>query len=90
MEFAPYRGEDRAILQAGGTFRATIGYQLTPSVEIIPHEIHTADVPDTPLLRVYVCCQCASVVWPDLDGYCSWHGCNVMDPPLPDGFHEPE
>jgi hypothetical protein len=29
---APYLGEDRAILQAGGTFRVAIRCQLTPSV----------------------------------------------------------
>jgi len=31
-----------------------------------PHEIHTLDVPDAPILHAYVCCQCPKVVWPDL------------------------
>jgi hypothetical protein len=32
MAIAPYLGEDRAILQVGGTFRLTVRSQLTPSV----------------------------------------------------------
>jgi hypothetical protein len=31
-EIAPYLGEERAILQAEGTFRSTVSCQLTPSV----------------------------------------------------------
>jgi hypothetical protein len=31
---APYLGEERAILSAGGTFRVSISCQLTPSVEV--------------------------------------------------------
>src|SRR5262245_6246610 len=31
-KIAPYLGEDRAILQVGGTFHSTISCQLTPSV----------------------------------------------------------
>jgi hypothetical protein len=34
--------------------------------KISPHEIHTLDVPDAPILHAYVCCQCANGVWPDL------------------------
>jgi hypothetical protein len=35
-------------------------------VYITPHEIQTLAVPDMPILRAYVGCQCTNVVWPDL------------------------